>query len=165
MMENMNSEGACSEQMCSHGDQSDHSSAQPQDSAYVSLGQSQGSSTPIPSSTSQPASTVTLSSTGFNQKRLIGQNGVPASHMPTATLPPIPTMTSPDRRDKQVQITALVTNLTEVWQGSRLTSSQHHQINQLLGSVEHKERVHMSKKTFLPGVPQYEIHLCMCSRT
>ena len=156
-MENMNSEGACSEQMCSHGDQSDHSSAQPQDSAYVSLGQSQGSSTPIPSSTSRSASTVTLSSTGFNQKRLIGQDGVPAYHRPK--------MTNPAIRNKQEQITALVTNLTEVWQGSRLTSSQHHQINQLLGSVEHKERVHMSKKTFLPGVPQYEIHLCMCSRT
>ena len=136
MMENMNSEGACSEQMCSHGDQSDHSSAQPQDSAYVSLGQSQGSSTPIPSSTSQPASTVTLSSTGFNQKRLIGQDGVPAYHRPK--------MTIPARRDKQEQIAALVTNLTEVWQGSRVTSSQHQQIHQLLGSVQHKEWVHLT---------------------
>ena len=89
-MKNMNSEGACSEQECSHGDQSDHSSAQPQDSAYVTA-----------------------------------------------------------RRAKQEQIRALVTNLTEVWQRSQVTSSHHHQIHQLQGSGQHKEWLHKSKKTFI----------------
>ena len=119
MMENMNYEEAASEkgmqyeQQCNHGDKSDQSSVQAQDSAYVSLGQSRGSSTPCPSKTS--------------------------------SLPPSSAMmTKPDSGAKQEQISALVTNLTEVWQRSKVTSSQHHQIHQLLGSGQHKEWVYIS---------------------